>query len=301
MKKLLALTLALLLTLSSALADRLYVFPDSNTRYLTWEEVYEWDYESLGYAFNEIFARRGYVFEPGQKYEYYFSVQPWYTPNRDTNNARAVYPYCTDVEWANYELIKEVRAYKKTWGDSGRSIWDTFSTGFDTLSGFEFIHLRSDQTLPVYSAPSSRSWRGANGKAEVSTNGAIYAAGWEGGWLLVMYETNNGSVRVGYVDANSIRGGVSMDTALSFQYADATVQQRVSLTDDPARAYSTITTLGKGTHVTYLTSFFNSSAWDYVETRVDGKTVRGFIPSGSLDLTGGAELLDDLDSSSYTK
>lgn len=36
------------------------------------------------------------------------------------------------------------------------------------------------------------------------------------GWLLVMYETNSGSVRVGYVSGDDIRGGVPMDTSLTF-------------------------------------------------------------------------------------
>ena len=42
-------------------------------------------------------------------------------------------------------------------------------------------------------------------------------------------------------------------------------------------------TLSSGTRVTYLSSFFNREAWDYIETTVDGKTVRGFIPAGGLD------------------
>lgn len=101
---------ALLLSIGIASAELNYILPDSNSRELTWDEVARWDYETLGYAFNEIFARHGYVFHPGEKYDNYFSCQPWYTPNRDTNNQRAVYPYLNATEWANYELIKEVRA-----------------------------------------------------------------------------------------------------------------------------------------------------------------------------------------------
>ena len=32
----------------------------------------------------------------------------------------------------------------------------------------------------------------------------------------------------------------------------------------------------------YLTTFFNSSAWAYVETQSNGKTVRGFIPASCI-------------------
>ncbi len=294
MKRILALILVLMLLPAAALAERMYILPDSDKRPLTWDEVAEWDYESLGYAFNEIFARHGYDFIPGGEYEYYFETRPWYRANGSYNNRRDCYSKLTRVEWDNYELIKEVRAAKKN-NDWGRSIWDDFSTGFETLQGFEYIELRANQSLPVYSAPDTSSWRGANGKASVSTNGAIYAAGWESGWLLLMYETNNGSVRVGYVKAGSIRGGVPMDDYLTFSYANASVTSACTLTDDPARTGTAIATLQPGARVTWLTRFYNNAAWDYVETTVGGKTVRGFIRTGSLDIARAADPLEDID------
>ena len=56
MKRILALLLALLMLPAAALAEIMYILPESDTRLLTWDEVAAWDYESLGYAFNEIFA-----------------------------------------------------------------------------------------------------------------------------------------------------------------------------------------------------------------------------------------------------
>ena len=41
--------------------------------------------------------------------------------------------------------------------------------------------------------------------------------------------------------------------------------------------------------MTYLSSYFNRNAWDYVETTVDGKLTRGFIPAGYLNI----EQVDD--------
>ena len=46
---------ALLLSIGIASAELNYILPDSNSRELTWDEVARWDYETLGYAFNEIF------------------------------------------------------------------------------------------------------------------------------------------------------------------------------------------------------------------------------------------------------
>lgn len=287
MKRFLCLLLCLALLPVCALGERAYLIPDSDTRKLTKEELWQWDYESLGYILNEIFARHGYNFIPGQKYDYYFSCMPWYTPNEDPNNQEACYSQLSSVEWYNEHLVKEVRAEMRaldTQNEGGQSVWDYFSTGFDTLQGFAYVEMKTGQTLAVYSAPSKSAWRGANGKASVSTNGIVWAAGWESGWLLVMYETNNGSVRVGYVSSSDMKGSVPLNTRLSFDYTAATLTRNTSLTDDPARSYSTIMDLKKGAQVTYLTSFFNTSAWDYVETTINGKTVRGFIPAGCLDV-----------------
>ena len=259
MRKVLTGVLALLLTLmmsAGALADRMYVLPESNSRKLTWEEIDYWDYETLGYAFNEIFARHGFNFKPGQDYDNYFRAMPWYVPNADARNQVACYPRLNSVEWYNVDLIKQVRAAKK-YNDYGRSIWDSFSTGFDTLQGFDYVQLRTGQKLAVYSAPGSKSGRGADGKAGVGTGGALYAAGWDGNWLLIMYETNNGSVRVGYVNGNEIRGGVPVDNDLYFSCDPATVLEKCTLTDDPARSGTVITTLRPGTQVTYLTRVYN--------------------------------------------
>lgn len=296
MRKWLICPLAVLLSLlmmGAALAERMYVLPESDTRKLTWEEVDEWDYESLGYAFNEIFARHGYNFKPGQDYDNYFRTMPWYTPNADSRNQVACYPKLSSIEWYNVDLIKEVRAAKKN-NDYGKSLWDSFSTGFDTLQGFDYVQLRSGQKLAVYSAPDDDSWRGASGKATVSTNGAIYAAGWDGDWLLIMYETNQGSVRVGYVDGNAVRGGIPVDDSLYFAHDPATVLTTCTLTDDPARTGTAITTLQPGAQVTYLTRYYNDNAWDYVETTVGGQTARGFVRAGSLSVSHGADPLESI-------
>ena len=283
------LLLCLTLLPSAGRAEQSYLIRDSDTRLLTAEELWAWDYESLGYVLNEIFARHGYNFIPGQKYDYYFRCMPWYTPNEDANNQRACYSQLSSVEWANERLVKEVRQQMRDLGTTnpqGRSVWDTFSTGFDSLQGFAYVEMPSVQTLPVYAGPGYHYWRGANGKACVSTNGNVLAAGWENGWLLVMYETNNGSVRVGYVSGQDIKGAVPLNTYLTFEYSTAQVTTDCQLTDDPARCYAAMTSLRAGDSVTYLTTYFNTSAWAYVETSVDGTPARGFLPASALATQG---------------
>lgn len=293
MKKLICLLLCLMLCLTlapSALAELSYLIADSDSRQLTQDELWQWDYESLGYILNEIFARHGYNFIPGEKYDYYFRCMPWYTPNANPDNQEACYPQLNSVEWYNEQQVKAVRQQMRDSGNynpGGKSVWDSFSAGFDTLQGFSYIELKAGQKLPVYSAPSRSAWQGANGKAKVSTNGNVWSAGWENGWLLIMYETNSGSVRVGYVDAGDIKGDVPENRRLTYDYLPATVTARCTLTDDPARTNSSIVILQPGQQVTYLSSYFNASPWDYVETIAEGKTVRGFIPAGCLEISAG--------------
>ncbi|MCR4886717.1 MAG: YARHG domain-containing protein [Clostridiales bacterium] len=300
MKKTVAvlLLLSLLFTCAfPALADQMYLIPDSNTRRLTEEELWEWDRESLGYIFNEIFARHGYVFIAGGKYDMWFRSQPWYTPNANPDNQKQVYPKLSQLEWDNYYTIKKVAGQMDDLGEKkhtpGRKCYADYTPPLSglMLSGFSFVNLKADQTLPVYSAPSFDAWRGANGKAAVSTNGAVYAAGWESGWLLVFYETNNRSIRVGYVHPSSITGRVDCNTMLQFDYDESAVLGNVTLTDDPMLSNTAIRTLSQGDTVKYLTSMTNQNGqiWDYIETTAAGKPARGFIPHGFLQSLSPAE------------
>ena len=151
-----------------------------------------------------------------------------------------------------------------------------------TTLSFSVLNVASGAYVPVYSAPSTSSWRGSNGKAGVSTNDTIYCAGETNGWLLVYYRltagANAGGVRAGYIRKNevSVRGSVS---GLNLSSVSATVNGRCALTDDPEYRYNTITTLSNGTRVTVLARY---RSYAYIETTYNGQKVRGFVDSGSL-------------------
>ncbi len=280
-----------LLPVPCALCDGAYLIADSNTRRLTEEELWGWSLDALGYVLNEIFARHGYNFHPGGRYDNYFRSKSWYVPNANTNNDQACYPKLSEVEWANERLVKKVMNDMRAQGTvnpGGRGVHDAAEESADAfyglLSGFRLMEgLTPGQTLNVYSAPSAYAWRGAGGRACVSTSGPVYAAGWDNGWLLVMYETDAHLTRVGYVSSNAIRGAVEGCGLLDFEYSLQSVSARVALTDDPASCSSLIYTLEPGQRVSYLTSYFNERAWDYVQVTVNGQPARGFIPSGFLN------------------
>jgi len=304
MKKKIAMLLAAVMALLCAAAaapvqakaDMVYIIPDSDTRELTWDELWDYQYDTLMFAFNEIYARHGYKFETGSRCYNWFTQMPWYHANEDENsrNHHTTYSQCSKLENQNVDLIKAVRQEMKRLGTTnpqGKGLPTPPSRNLDHITGFVAINLKAKQSLEVYSAPSRDSYRAANGKASVSTNGAIYAMGKENGWLLVMYETNKGQCRIGYVDMTKIKGDYPVMPDLVTARISCQTTQAVTVTDDPAKTGKEITTLPEGASVIYLTTMYNSESWDYIETTIDGKTARGFIRGGSLDIDD----LDELD------
>lgn len=83
-----------------------YIFPDSDKKYLTEDEVLSVDVKKLRIARNEIFARHGYIFKSEDLKEY-FENTSWYkgTVKADKFNSDKVF---NDFEKKNVELIKRV-------------------------------------------------------------------------------------------------------------------------------------------------------------------------------------------------
>ncbi len=279
------LILLLLLCLLPAfgLASNFYIFPESNRRRLTEEEVWAWQYDALGYAFNELFARYGRPFNPGEKYDAYFQCQTWYKvdPNYPGDG-----PVLNNIEWANYTLIKDVRARMRAMGTTNPTGKPLPRVKDDRLSsplpGFVEVYFKPNQKLAVYDGPGTHYRRGANGKAMASTNGRVYASGWESGYLMVMYEVNTGGVRVGFTPATGFSDKIDLP-ALSFSSIPVTVQAQGQATEDPVRALTPIATLTPGTQATWLNRYYHRDRnWDYVEFSMNGQLMRGFVPEGVL-------------------
>lgn len=288
-----ALVCALLLG-AQASASSFYLIEDSDTRELTRAELWEWQYDALGYVFNEIFARHGYHFNPGGKYESYFMAQEWYEENTVYETNQEIYEHLMNsVEWKNERLCKEVRAEMRALGTTNPdgkglpAVWYEPEIA-GALSSFTEIHLPLGEKLRVYSGPDTAYYRGAKGKAMASTNGKVYACGWENGWLMVMYWTNGGSIRVGFTPAEDVKAQVNLPT-LRFEYALATVSARCTLTDDPVMTNAKIATLQQGEQVTCLGEFVGSGRWAYVEAETNEGIARGFIPADCVTWFAKAE------------
>ena len=299
MKKAIAMTLMLAVLLTGitllpavSLADSLYIIPDSNTRQLTYDELWDYQYDTLLYAFNEIYARHGYKFETGSRCYNWFTQMPWYSPNMSessTNHSEA-YSQCSAIENYNVDLIKQVRKDMRDLGTTnpdGKGMPTPPAQNVNKPRGFSFVDLKTGQSLAVYTAPSEYAYRANNGKASCSTNGAVYALGWDSGWMLILYEANfAGQYRVGYVDGAKIKGKLPALDMLSWSWSGCTVMVSTTLTDDPAMTGKALVQLPAGTQVTYLTTMYNSGAWDYIETTINGQKARGFVPTGVLSPAG---------------
>lgn len=82
-----------------------YIIPDSNSRYLSYQELQGYSSDELAYIRNEIYARRGYIFQKS-KYNDYFNKKSWYHGyyTSDTFDEGVF----NDYEKTNIDLIKSM-------------------------------------------------------------------------------------------------------------------------------------------------------------------------------------------------
>lgn len=275
---------ALMLLGATASATNSYLIYDIDTRVLFESELWEWQYDALGYIYNEVYARHGYHFPPGGKYYSYFKAKEWYQECDPAISNEEIVGMLNPIETENVKIIKKVRRdmrEQNTDNLRGRPleliVYEPEIPGLFSL--FEKISLPRNLKLRVFSGPGEDYFRAAKGKAMASTNGDIYACGWENGWLMISYWLNENAVRIGYVPRSEIKMDVDLPQ-LVFEYTTATIIKACDLTDDPSTMKQTLLSLSEGNMVTYLGNFINQNAsWAYVETYLDNKPVRGFIPS----------------------
>ena len=181
------------------------------------------------------------------------------------------------------ELLGSEEALSTQWPEAGRDSRQSRSVTSGQLPELSFIRgsFTAGQKFAVYSAPSNRSWRGASGKAAITSGSEIFVAGEDGGWILVLYELGSGAIRVGYIDSAKISGQYTSGDMLSFGSTEMTLTENTVMNDDPIRQAGTIGKLKKGNKVTCLAEY---QGWIYVEAKVSGKTARGFIAPSSLGL-----------------
>ena len=134
------------------------------------------------------------------------------------------------------------------------------------------------RTLDVYSAPSEQAWRSK--KAQVTTNDNVAIYGRVGEWVLVSYTIGNGSRgRMGYIDDMTL-GNPEGVAQLAFSNIPITLTSDAKATDDPLYGQETIRTIPAGEQVVLLA--FLGNDWAYVQTTMEDKECRLFIPQQAL-------------------
>lgn len=147
-------------------------------------------------------------------------------------------------------------------------------------------------TLPVYTAPDTKSHRAANGKAAVGLKGGMVVIDWRDDWMMVFYELGGGRARVGCVQENqALRRALEQrgmreedfDSGIHrFGRMLASAARITALTDNPNTSGDVLMTLGEGEAFTCLGRW--GSLYAYAETTLEGKTVRGFVPLKDVDI-----------------
>ena len=160
--------------------------------------------------------------------------------------------------------------------------------GFDggANATWKTIGAKKGAKLPVYSAPFDGAWRGAKGKAALSTGESfrLLGAAQGGQWLMVEYSVDRNARRVGWIRTPDGTDGNSL-----FEYTWQPrrllcgVTRSVSFTDDPRAGKREVRKLAAGEEVIAMFSLESKGTlWAYVETAVDGKPAWGFIPLDAL-------------------
>ena len=149
-----------------------------------------------------------------------------------------------------------------------------------TLSA-SLVTFTSNQTYAVYSAPDSKSIRGAKGRARVSTNGWIQVFGSDGDWILVQYDITDKHNRIGYIDKNALPKDVAVPE-LALTNVPAVVNYNVVVTDDPLVSQTPLARLTENTSVTVLGTMGD---WTYIEGMENKVRFRGFVPTVCLSGT----------------
>ena len=212
------------------------------------------------------------------------------------NSELTSYLACTDgtnkTNWYGWQYATpsleefNLRLFPRTMDEIGAIremhsiLWAQFE---DTeLMGNEMPGDAGAATVPVYSAPGDGSVRFAKGKASVNLRepARFYGFTQDGNWALIEYEVSGRTSRFGYVRRSELPSSATWRYTLPHVDMPVTVTQDTFLTDDPNVSQYQQMTLNAGSSVRLLGKYREWYA--YVETTLDGKTVRGFVPRACL-------------------
>lgn len=146
------------------------------------------------------------------------------------------------------------------------------------------IQFTSGQKFPVYAYPDENAYRGAKGKAAVSTNDWIQVFGSAGDYILIQYDISRDQFRIGYIEKNALPAGSTVWPLSFASCITATALQPTAVTDDPIGTQAGFLSVHPGDAMTYLACLGD---WAYIEitTEAHDLPVRGFVPMSAVQLS----------------
>jgi hypothetical protein len=118
--------------------DKDFILVESSTKKITEEEIFQLDSSKLDYARNEIYARKGYVFQ-NEKYRGYFLKKAWYKPSAEVSADNL-----SDIEKYNVNFLK---FYEEYWSNNGAYTQNQQKQLYDAYKASEkaLIDLNGDE------------------------------------------------------------------------------------------------------------------------------------------------------------
>lgn len=196
------------------------------------------------------------------------------------------YMFKTDAgsaQWRTPILLSQfsLQRFPKTL-EEATQLADALNAAVPAFPYSSALHHKHTGTLPVYMAPTTDAFRAASGKAAVSLQAGADYYGEADGWMLCQYRVSTRTSRVGWVPVpDGMTAPMGGARPIAFAEHKATLAQAAPFTDDPLVSQFSHTMLPAGTEVTWLSTL--KPFYAYVETQVDGKPARGFVPLSSLE------------------
>lgn len=122
-----------------------YIFPDSDKRYLSEDEIRCVGRTGLAIGRNEIFARHGYIFQD-ETFSEYFMKTSWYTGTisaKDFNSEEIL----NDFEKENIELIKKVENETNDVEGQKSEKQEVLDNAYDFVAGKKFHMIDSQMSV----------------------------------------------------------------------------------------------------------------------------------------------------------
>ena len=180
------------------------------------------------------------------------------------------------------QTIEEVLHLNRMYAilDSGRNGMDMGASSVNIGKG----------TAPVYSAPFTRSWRAAKGKAAVGLSGQHWRMGEylnaDGeGFVRIRYEVSERTQRIGYVLASDLNTEVHEEHFFKTIHVPVETLKGTWLTDDPLVSQYQQFYLPKGLQLICMGTYGDDYAW------VSGKIKNGTFTDGGKTVTDGDQIV----------